>query len=185
MWGWLLKAVPGMDILPDWAWKAIFGLVAIVAFAFYWDLHGASRVQARWDQERATMTMRSTVFIKGATEWRTHVQVEYQDKERIIYVQGKTIKEKVTEYVTKPDDSACTINNGFVRVWDASVRGEPPGPPADSDRAPSGVALSTVSETATDNHTIARAARNKLDACIDFYRGLQRKAKEANELKAP
>ena len=73
----------------------------------------------------------------------------YLPAETKIKIVTKAIIKEVPVYVTKRDDSACVINNGFVHVHDAAANGELPGGPTGTDGDASPVKLSTVAETVT------------------------------------
>jgi len=100
-------------------------------------------------------------------------QVKYVDRIKTIYKQGETIEKQVPIYITADDDSACTINTGFVRIHDAAWTGEPAGPVADTDREPSGISLAEVAETNAFNATACRAWREQALGLREFYTKLQ------------
>lgn len=101
------------------------------------------------------------------------VQVKYVDRIKTIYKQGETIEKQVPIYVTAADDSACTINTGFVRVHDAAWVGEPTGAAASTDREPAGVPLAEVAETTAFNATACRAWREQALGLREFYKKMQ------------
>lgn len=98
----------------------------------------------------------------------------YVPAETKIKLVTKTIVKEVPVYVTKSDDAACTINNGFVRVHDAAAHGELPGNPSGIDGEPSGVKLSAVAQTVADNYGTCRLALSRDAEWQDWY--LQNKA---------
>jgi hypothetical protein len=103
----------------------------------------------------------------------TKTEIEYRDRIKTVYLKGETIEREVTRYVTKVDDSGCTIPVGFVREFNAAWSGAPAGPPAESDRGTSGIALSEVSSTDAHNATSCRAYKEQRDGLIKFYRDQQ------------
>ena len=74
-----------------------------------------------------------------------------------VYVRGATIIQKVPTYVTRYDNVRCTINVGFVRLWNDANRMSVPAPATSIDETPSPVVLSDVaaehSREATLCHT--------------------------------
>lgn len=105
-------------------------------------------------------------------------QVKIVERLRTVYLPAEakiktvtqtTIKE-VPIYVTKRDDAACVINNGFVRLHDAAAKGELPSGPAGTDGEPSGTQLSTVAETVTGNYGTCHLALSRLSEWQDWYR---------------
>ena len=69
----------------------------------------------------------------------------------------QTLIQKVPYYVTRNADRACTINRGFVQLWNHGAGG--PGAAADAPggpvEAPSGVALSDVARADAANYGVA------------------------------
>jgi len=100
-------------------------------------------------------------------------QVKYIDRIKTIYKQGETIEKQVPIYVTLADDSACTINTGFVRSYNAAWTNQPPGPAASTDREPSGIPLAEVAETTAFNATACIAWREQALTLRELYTKLQ------------
>jgi len=100
-------------------------------------------------------------------------QVKYVDRTKTIYTQGETIEKQVPIYVTAADDSACTINTGFVRIHDAAWTGEPPGSATSADREPAGIPLAEVAETNAFNATACLAWREQALGLREFYAKMQ------------
>ncbi len=74
-----------------------------------------------------------------------------------VYVRGATIIQKVPTYVTRYDNSRCTINVGFVRLWNDANRMSVPTPVSSVDEAPSSVKLSDVEAQHSREATICHA----------------------------
>lgn len=120
-----------------------------------WQLAQDAEFIANMKPKQAAATERvRIVFIEKAAEikWRT-----------------KTITERVPEYVTAKDDAGCTVNAGAVRLHNAAAQGIVPGSPTGTDAAPSGVALSTLTETVTSNYGTAHICAARLEAWQQWY----------------
>ena len=103
----------------------------------------------------------------------TVTETKYQDRIKTIYVKGDTITKEVPVYVTKTDDAGCTIPTGFVREYNAAWSNTPAGPPAESDRGPSGIPLSEVAAADSGNAATCLAYKAQRDGVIEFYRKQQ------------
>jgi hypothetical protein len=57
---------------------------------------------------------------QAQTKVVVETQVKYVDRIKTIYKQEETIEKQVPIYVTAADDAGCSINAGFVRVYDAA-----------------------------------------------------------------
>jgi hypothetical protein len=109
------------------------------------------RLRAAFEQGQALGTVKETVV------------TEYVDRIVTVYKTGATITKEVPIYVSKAADASCVVPNGFVRLHDAGAANVPvSGGPRVTDDDPSGVALSTVAETVTDNYTDCRANAEQL-----------------------
>jgi hypothetical protein len=89
--------------------------------------YGASDVQAQWDkakiaQQQAVVKQDTKVQAATATQASDAAAqgVQIVHDTQVVYEKGKTITVKVPVYITKHDDVDCTINAGFVRLWNAS-----------------------------------------------------------------
>ena len=86
-----------------------------------------------------------------------------QEKTRVL---TRTILEKVPTYVTIASDRACSVPNGFVRLFDAASAGTDPaslpGTAGEPDGAASGVALSQIAALSAENDTRYHAVSGQL-----------------------
>ena len=131
--------------------------------------HGTQKLTDYIGQQAA-----QTVRIAAArVQVVTVVEKEYVDKIKTVYVKGATIEKEVKVYVNAKDDAACAVPVGFVREYNAAWANTPAGPPAESDRGPSGVPLSTVAEADAGNATACLAYKAQRDGLIEFYRKQQ------------
>lgn len=125
--------------------------------------------------EKAELTERVRELERYGLQISRHTQVRVVEKVKKVYVRGRTIVKGIPIYVTQEDDRACELRNGFVRVYDSSLRDTTTGPASESDRTPSGVALSRATETIIENNTEHLACREKLLAWQQFYEQLKKK----------
>lgn len=160
-----------------WAPVARMALLALACGALWahgwWkgNVHGTEKLTAfQGEQAKADTKL-------AAARERIVLQTEVKWRERIVKVTtaGQTIEREVKVYVTKEDDSAAVVPVGFVRSFNAAWSGAPAGPPAESDRGPSGYPLSAVAGAEANNATTCRAWKEQRDGLIDFYRKLQAK----------
>lgn len=150
----------------------IYGLLAAGLLGGVW-FHGYTRGELKlydYQAKQATETVR-VVVVRGQVV--REVEVKYRDRIKTIYVQGQTIEKEVIRYVTKEDDAGCVVPVGFVRGHTAAWSGTPAGPPAESDRGPSGVPLSEVAGAEAHNATACLAYKAQRDGLIEFYKRQQ------------
>jgi hypothetical protein len=104
------------------------GAVAIVAGAWLsGEHHGQALVQAKWDaakvvQQQAVIQQDTKVQAATATQASESVAVGVQvvHDTQVIYEKGKDVLVKVPVYVDAADDAKCSINAGFVRLWNTA-----------------------------------------------------------------
>lgn len=117
----------------------------------------------------------------------TKTVTEYIEVERIVYRDGKTIIQKVPEYVSIQADAACTVPMGFVSLHDHAVRAanmgeESTAPSADTASAtaadalpvpqwadlPAGLPLSDVQRVSVENATRYRLLKNRYEKLVQW-----------------
>lgn len=167
--------MPGvLALVPAWAWRWIaLALVLIAAAGFGYvkgDEHGTEKLTDYIGKQA-----KETVRIQSAREKIvTQTEIKYLDRIRVIYQKGEIIVKEVPVYVTPKDDAGCILTIGFVREWNAAWSGEPAGPPAESDRGPSGVPLSQAAAAEASNAATCLAYKAQRDGVIEFYRAQQK-----------
>lgn len=159
--------------MNTWLIEGIVAVVVLTAvFATGWvkgNEHGTLKL-TNYVSEQAIQTVkladaRFKIVTKTETKYRTRIEQ--------IKVKGDTIIKEVPIYVTPIDDAACSVSTGFVREYNAAWENTPAGPAAESDRQPSGVSLSTVSETDASNAKSCQVYKEQRDGLIEFYHNLQ------------
>ena len=159
-------------------WKGYVAVLLVglsIGSAGTWKVRDWMAAEAIAKQARADL--------RGAVDVgrRTHVAAEItQDvgaqvetvraDTRVVY---RTITERIPVYVTPEIDRAYPVPVGFVRLHDAAAAGgsaptlsDRPGEPAD---APSGIPLSAVADTVTENYAGCTDDRARLKGWQDWY----------------
>lgn len=146
-------------------------LVCLLLLAYFWGLwqHHEGVTWQKDQQKQAVITVQ---VVSGAV---THdVVTRYIPK--IEYVKGQTvtITKKVPIYVTRKDDLACPINNGFVSLWNATNKMQLPTSSGAVDEGPSPVVLSDIAAEHTREAGICTATENQRDALKEWILGQQK-----------
>jgi len=116
----------------------IVGLFLLLWFVHHtWWEEGYQQAISQQKQEAAKI-----IYKQGKITTRTIIK--YKIREKIIYKKGKLLIKKVPIYVTLYDNSRCTINNGFVRLWNASNQNAIPKTSKGTNENPSKVTLTQV-----------------------------------------
>jgi hypothetical protein len=156
--------------------KLIVGLVALAAlaaivFGLYKSIYnsgyaaGYAKLTEYVKKQGEATRVTERVVEKVVTE----VQTVYVDRVKIVKEKGRDTIVKVPVYITKVDDAACELRNGWVRTVDAAARNDSPGPAADTDRDPAGVALSEATAAIVENYTQYHVCREKVIGWNEFW----------------
>lgn len=157
------------SILAAYKIPVLLGGIALVLFFTFYG--GKYSEQSRYELEKAQLETQLAIY-KGKTAEVTHeVVIKYVD--RIKEVQKIKVEYQdvyVDRFITQESDAKCSINNGFVRLHDASSKGELPGTPAATDADPSIFKLSDVGKTVSDNYLTFAEVRAQLISLQDWVR---------------
>lgn len=161
-----------LSLIP--LWLRVLALLALVAavWGHGWlkgNAHGTEKLT-----EYQGAQLAATVKLANARIQIVHeVETKYVDRIKTITVAGETITKEIPTYVTKADDAEFPVPVGFVRLFGAAWTGAAAGPPAESDRQPSGVPLSEIAGDEANNATACFIYKTQRDGLIEFYRKLQ------------
>ena len=121
---------------------ALGGLLAALSGGV-WYLH-----HHWWAEGYAQRAAQDAAALAKARKVQTVIDTRVVTKTKVllhtVYLRGATIIQKVPTYVTRYDNSRCTINVGFVRLWNDANRMSVPAPATSIDETPSPVVLSDV-----------------------------------------
>jgi len=154
---------------------ARLAVVALVALAFwghgFWkgNEHGTQKLTDHLAAQAKADTKLAAARVQVVKE----VEIKYRDRIKVERIAGETITREVKVYVTKEDDAGCSVPVGTIRVLNAAWAGEPPGPPAESDRGPSGNTLSSTAGIEAGNAATCRIWKQQRDGLIEFYQKQQ------------
>ena len=161
-----------MSIIPIWARLALlFALAVGCYFAGFvkGDDHGTKKLSDYIGKQAAA----DQKLMQAREKIVTQTEIKYVDRVKTVTVKGDEIIKEVPVYVTTKDDAGCVVPLGFVREYNAAWSGTPAGPPAESDRGPSGNPLSAVATTDAANAETCLLYKQQRDGLIEFYKGLQ------------
>lgn len=166
-------------------WKAMAIAVAVstalagaAGFTLAWKLQGAEIARLELAATKKELRGRqATDKLENKTQGvADKVDRQHAATQAKIETERRYILERVPIYVRPEDDAEYPVPLGFVRLHDAAARGDVSalaGPSGDADRAPSGVALSTVGTVVADNYGTLHACRARVAAWEQFYAGVR------------
>lgn len=158
-----------MNPLRQFVFGAVLAIVAAAVLWGWWSHHQLA--SARAAATAATARADGLAAQLAAAKQDTRIVTQYVDRVHTVEVRGRDIIQKVPVYVPQTVDAACTVNRGFVRVYNAAAQGvDLPGTAGALDATGSGVALSTVASTSVDNFTTYHAVAARLTALQEWAR---------------
>jgi hypothetical protein len=119
-------------------------ILAVVAVTAY--LQGEHDVYVKWDAEKHAQQVLAEYTQRKQAEATVQVVTKYIDRIQLIREEGRTITQKVTEYVPVNN---CSVDANFVRMHDAAASGSYTETTGDVD-----------GETATLKDTLAVVTEN-------------------------
>lgn len=156
--------------LRDLGYMALELLLCLL-LAFIWGLHqhheGVLSQQAKDKKVEVKTDQKATVVT-------TKIITQYVPQIQTIPGKTITITQKVPVYVTKKDDSAAPINNGFVSLWNATNKMQLPGTPGSDNDQRSQVSLSDIATQHTKEVGICTATELQRDALEAWILGEQK-----------
>ena len=111
--GWIVKT---FNLVPVWLWELLFVFVLFLCIFFN------GKIQY-WRGEHYILGQQKTAvkrFKVESNKVTKQIEIQYVDRIKTVQIAGATIIKKVPIYVTRKDDSMCTINTGFVRLWNSA-----------------------------------------------------------------
>lgn len=164
---WLTK-------IPKWVWWMLAGAVVLGLVLWRLDSWGDARYEKGRSDLLAEQREAADKIEDAQVAVTTRVVTEYVDRIVEVRVQGETIIKEAPVYVTAEDDLACTINNGFVRLWNDANVGKISNSPAGVDGSPSGVSLSEVGTQKAREAQYTRELEQQLISLQDWVSAQQK-----------
>lgn len=152
---------------------ALYMLVEFVCcllLALLWGLIQHHRGVEWQRSQQSAIVLKTEVSSKAAT---SQIVTQYLPKIEYLKSVEQTITKEVPGYVTKEDDSHCTIPNSFVSLWNDANKMQLPSSPSSVDAAPSSVVLSDIAAQHGREASLESQNETKLKALQDWIRQQQ------------
>lgn len=153
-------------IIPFTQYKIVCQFVGIIMLGFGLFFAGKESERTAWEIKMNEARIEIMELQAKASEINTVVLTEFYPQIRYV---DKVQQQVVTEYITKTNDQACTINNGFVRLHDSVVT-KTPITPVEQDKESSTVVLSDVGSVVKDNYSACHRTAIQLKALQDWVK---------------
>lgn len=154
--------------VPRWVWELVAVVVLLGLLWFWWDGKKESLRQEGYDARQAELDKAERNLAMKRGKITQQVVVKYVDRIVTVRQKAERILVEVPVYVTPDADAACTINNGFVRLWNDSNAGEVSDSASGADAASSEVVLSDVGAQKAIEAGICRETEERLIALQEW-----------------
>lgn len=111
-----------------YAIKLVIAIVIIGGMFYGVYYAGGQSVQAKWDAQNIKTAQEIKDLEAKVKEATGKVEIQYVDRDKIIYTKGDTITKYVDRFITSADDAKCVIPKNFILLHDAAAKNiVPPG----------------------------------------------------------
>lgn len=147
----------------------------IVGGSFYAGYQYSSNIYDKKEAERKVVEAELRLQLKDlevkSSKINTRTVVKYVDRVKQVTVKGDTIVKEVPVYVSQKSDAQCDIPSGFVHIHNASATNSGlPSTTRESNETTSGIRLSEVATTVSENYTKYHQVVEQLKALQDWIR---------------
>lgn len=145
-------------LLARWV---VLGVACLALFGYGWfkgNEHGTERL-VKYAAKQASISVKIIARQEAVTE---RVRTEYVNRVKVIKEKGDEITKMVPVHITVADDTACRIDNDFLRLHNAAAANTVPEATNAADGAASGLKLSQVLGTVTQNYTAYHEVAERL-----------------------
>lgn len=158
--------------MPTWITSRLveLGVVAALLVGCWLGLlwYGHKKYLAGQQDTIAAINKQTQRVKENSNKITVGVVTKYIEHTEVIHKQGATIIKKVPVYVTRKDNSRCTINTGFVSLWNGSNKGILPPATATVNATPSPVVISDVASQHSRESLICRGTEQRLSSLQEW-----------------
>lgn len=149
-------------------------VASIIALSFGLYMEGGVSNQERWEAKVAEAKLELAKKETASAEATVKVVTKYVTKVEVVKEKGDTIVKEIPKLISASADDACVIPNGFVLLHNSAAKNEVPDTSGTANEGASGVKLSGVATTVTENYTTFHQVREQLKALQEWVKEQQR-----------
>lgn len=152
--------------MPSWIFgpigKLILGAALLLGIGIAIRWYGHTKFQDGVDSVATKINKQTEKKKEKANKVSVDLNLKYVVQLNVIHGQTQTLLQKVPIYVTQKDNARCTINVGFVSLWNSSNKGLLPSSARTANEAASPVVLSDVAAQHTRESGLGRSQQQQL-----------------------
>jgi len=146
--------------------------VILLVFGVY--MEGGVSNQEKWEARVAEVKLEMAKKDAASSDATVKVVTKYITNVEVVKEKGESIVKEIPKLITATADGQCVIPNGFVLLHDSASRNEVPDSSGVTNEAASGVKLSGVAETITENYTTYHKVAEQLKSLQEWVKEQKR-----------
>lgn len=146
--------------------------VILLVFGVY--MEGGVSNQEKWEAKVAEVKLQMAKKDAASSDATVKVVTKYITNVEVVKEKGESIVKEIPKLITATADGQCVIPNGFVLLHDSASRNEVPDSSGVTNDAASGVKLSGVAETITENYTTYYKVAEQLKSLQEWVKEQKR-----------
>lgn len=143
-------------------YESTFKIVMIMLLAFSSYSIGVNDNEAKWKSEVQKQKLEIAELKAKSGQVTVKTITKYVDNVTNVKETNNEIIKQID--VIKPNDNQCNVPNAFRLLHDAAAKNRLPDSTGNSNEAPSGIELSTITETVVSNYGICHQNSEQLKA---------------------
>lgn len=176
----MLQFLGLVKLIPKSVWKYVAILVGIVAILVGAYSKGYDKAEDKYLAEIAEFNAQKIILEArlqtALSTVKVEVVTEYVDRVKVVKEKEYVYRDKI---VTVP--SKCELSDGWVRLHNASARGDDAGTTDFSNEAPSGIRDTEALDGVVRNYSICHQNAEQLEALQKWVRSAQAEVLRLNE----
>lgn len=139
-------------VIPVFPHKSLMHIASIILIMF--GMYGVSSadVEKQWREQVTKLKEHIIELDKKSNEVTEKIVTVYVDKVKIVKEKTNELQKQIKTNITEKSNNACKLSNTFVWLHDSAAKNEVPDSSEGIDESPSGIELSTATETIIDNY---------------------------------
>jgi hypothetical protein len=137
-------------------------------------MEGGISNQEKWEARVAEVKLEMAKKDAASSDASVKVVTKYITNVEVVKEKGESIVKEIPKLISATADGQCVIPNGFVLLHDSASRNEVPDSSGASNETASGVKISGVGKTITENYTTYYQVAEQLKSLQEWVKEQKR-----------
>lgn len=153
-------------------WRQFAAVLIVFSILLGVYFKGRSDEKAKWVARQNEIALQNANLAQQQAKETIKVVTKYINKVKYIKDNNNAIINEVFNAVTSKDDATCTVNNGFVRMWNDANKGKISEATRNSDAATSAIILSDIATQHVKEAGICRETEEQLISLQEWIKSV-------------